>query len=140
MTFFCWFFSLVFCWVHGGREQFMSVFDREPFIIFTVTGATFALGDFLEMSSLGGLPATTYQILQQCKIIISALLLIPAKNQYQTRLQWTILWILVFGMSTYMCISSSGKSNSGGDGNVFAGTMFALAKVFISCLGAVLTD
>jgi len=132
-------FNLIFCWAKGGTEQFMSVFDREPFIIFSINGAIYALGDFLEMNSLGGLPAATYQILQQFRIIVSALLLIPAKNQYQTRLQWTILFILMFGMSTYMCISAGGKKEEGG-GDVFVGAMFAIAKVLISCLGAVITD
>merc|ERR1712176_512119 len=91
------------------------------------------------MNSLGGLPAATYQILQQFRIIVTALLLIPAKGQYQTRLQWTILFILMFGMSTYMCISTAGKKDSGG-GNLIIGTLFAMAKVFISCVGAVITD
>jgi len=132
-------FNLIFCWAKGGTEQFMSVFDREPFIIFSINGAIYALGDFLEMNSLGGLPAATYQILQQFRIIVAALLLIPAKNQYQTRLQWTILFILMFGMSTYMCISAGGKQETGG-GDVFVGAMFAIAKVLVSCLGAVITD
>jgi len=132
-------FNLIFCYAKGGTEEFMSVWDREPLIIFSINGAIYALGDFLEMNSLGGLPAATYQILQQFRIIVSALLLIPAKGQYQTRLQWTILFILMFGMSTYMCISTAGKKEAGG-GNVVVGTIFAVAKVLISCLGAVITD
>merc|ERR1719491_2083167 len=38
-----------------------------------------------------------------------------------------------------MCISAGGKKEEAG-GDVFVGTMFAIAKVLISCLGAVITD
>lgn len=133
-------FGLVFCFAMGGVEQVKSIFDREPFIIFTVNGILFTTSDFLEMYSLGGLPPAAYQILQQFRIIIVALLLIPVKGQYQTRLQWTLLFIVMFGVSTYMCISTGAKKDSGSDGSIFIGTMFALAKVLITCLGSVRTD
>merc|ERR1719157_80645 len=35
---------------------------------------------------------------------------------------------------------SSGKKDEAGGGDVFVGTVFAIAKVLISCLGAVITD
>jgi len=135
-------FTMFSCLAKGGKEQFMSIFEKEPMIIFSVNGAVYAFGDYLEMASLGGLPPAAYQIVQQFRIVLTALLLIPAKNQYQTRLQWTILLILMFGMSTYMCISSKGKadSSSGDASEVFVGLMFAMGKVFISCIGAVITD
>jgi len=117
----------------------MSIFNREPLIIFSVNGAVYALGDFLEMNSLGGLPAATYSILQQFRIIVAALLLIPAKNQYQTRMQWTILFILMFGMCTYMSVGAKGSTDSASDGAALA-TVFALSKVLVSCSGAVITD
>jgi UDP-sugar transporter A1/2/3 len=140
----CIFFVLT-CLAKGGVEQFMSIFEPEPMKIFSVSGAVYALNNYLEMASLGALPPAAYQIIQQFRIVITAHLLIPAKNQYQTRLQWTILLILMFGMSTYMCISSSktaaGADSSGGDAlEVIVGLMFAMGKVFISCICAVITD
>merc|ERR1719201_1075724 len=121
-------FTFAGCYAKGGSQQFMSIFEREPMIIFSLNGAVYAFGDYLEMASLGGLPPAAYQIIQQFRIVLTALLLIPAKNQYQTRLQWTILFILMFGMSTYMCISSGGQKDSDGNDNVFVGTVSALAK------------
>jgi len=135
-------FTMLTCYAKGGTQQFMSIFEREPMIIFSVNGAVYAFGDYLEMASLGGLPPAAYQIVQQFRIVLTALLLIPAKNQYQSRLQWTILIILMFAMSTYMCISSGDKKDtSSGDANdVFVGLLFAMGKVLISCIGAVITD
>ena len=74
--------------------------SSRPFVIFSINGIVYALGDYLEMSAIGGLPAAAYQILQQSRIILTALLMIPAKGVYQTRLQWTLLAILTFSMST----------------------------------------
>jgi len=135
-------FTMVACLAKGGTKQFLSIFEREPMIIFSLNGAVYAFGDYLEMASLGGLPPAAYQIIQQFRIVLTALLLIPAKNQYQTRLQWTILLILMFGMCTYMCIGSKDKKDSGAGSadEVVVGLLFAMGKVFISCLGAVITD
>jgi len=119
----------------------MSIFNREPLLIFSVNGAVYALRDFLEMQSLGLLPASTYSILQQFRIIVAALLLIPAKNQYQTRVQWTLLFMLMFGMSTYMCISAGAETDSSGGGSSsIVAVAFALTNVICACLGAVLSD
>jgi hypothetical protein len=135
-------FTMFFCFAKGGMTQFMSIFERAPMIIFSVNGAVYALGDYLEMASLGGLPPAAYQIVQQFRIVLTALLLIPAKGQYQSRLQWTLLLMLMFGMSTYMCISAGDKTDSsaGSADEVVVGLLFAMAKVLISCIGAVITD
>jgi hypothetical protein len=134
-------FCLFFCFAMGGKEQFRSVWEPKPFMVFSINGIIYALGDYLEMASISGLPAAAYQILQQSRIILTALLMIPAKGVYQTRLQWTLLTILMCSLSTYMVIAS-GKKDSGksAGGNLFVGTMFAMAKVVISCVGAVISD
>lgn len=135
---------LVQCYALGGKEQFASIWLREPFMIFSINGIVYALGDYLEMSAIGGLPAAAYQILQQSRIILTALLMIPAKGLYQTRLQWTLLAILTFSMSTYMIIASgkkdSGKSVDADASTLVMGTIFAFLKVVISCIGAVISD
>jgi len=134
------FMTVGMCYAIGGKKQFMSVWEAKPFVIFSINGVVYALGDYLEMASIGGLPAAAYQILQQSRIILTALLMIPAKGVYQTRLQWTLLAILTFSLSTYMVIASGGKTSGGGSGNLFVGTCFAFAKVVISCVGAVISD
>merc|ERR1719486_540312 len=128
------------CYAIGGAKQFASIWKAKPFMVFSINGIIYALGDYLEMASISGLPAAAYQILQQSRIILTALLMIPAKGVYQTRLQWTLLAILTFAMSTYMVIASSGKTSGSASGNLLIGTMFAFAKVVISCVGAVISD
>jgi drug/metabolite transporter (DMT)-like permease len=135
---------LIQCYALGGKAQFATIWDSRPFIIFSINGIVYALGDYLEMSAIGGLPAAAYQILQQSRIILTALLMIPAKGLYQTRLQWTLLAILTFAMSTYMIIASgkkdSGSSSSADNSTLIVGTIFAGMKVVISCVGAVISD
>merc|ERR1712050_11505 len=117
--------------------------QSRPFIIFSMNGIVYALGDYLEMSAIGGLPAAAYQILQQSRIILTALFMIPAKGLYQTRLQWTLLAILTFSMSTYMIIASGKKEEKAASadiGTLIQGTIMAFAKVVISCVGAVISD
>jgi len=130
--------NLIFCWAVGGKKQFMSIFAKEPFLIFSINGAIYALGDYLEMAGLEGISAAAYTILQQFRIVLTAILLIPVKNQYQTRLQWTILCILMFAMSTYMCIT--GGESKDVHGSAIKGYLMSIAKVFVSCSGAVITD
>jgi drug/metabolite transporter (DMT)-like permease len=136
---------LVQCYALGGKAQFGTIWESRPFIIFSINGIVYALGDYLEMAAIGGLPAAAYQILQQSRIILTALLMIPAKGLYQTRLQWTLLAILTFAMSTYMIIASSGKkveskASTADVSTLIVGTIFAFAKVVISCVGAVISD
>jgi hypothetical protein len=132
---------LLSCYMIGGAKQLASVWEAKPFMVFSINGIIYALGDYLEMASISGLPAAAYQILQQSRIILTALLMIPAKGVYQTRLQWTLLSILMCSMSTYMVIASSKKTGkSSGGGNLLVGGLFAMAKVVISCVGAVISD
>jgi hypothetical protein len=136
---------LIQCYALGGKQQFASIWESRPFIIFSINGIVYALGDYLEMSAIGGLPAAAYQILQQSRIILTALLMIPAKGLYQTRLQWTLLAILTFSMSTYMIIASGKKKASTESSDVdtstlITGAIFAFLKVIISCVGAVISD
>jgi hypothetical protein len=134
---------LIQCYALGGKQQFATIWESRPFIIFSINGVVYALGDYLEMSAMGGLPAAAYQILQQSRIILTALLMIPAKGLYQTRLQWTLLAILTFSMSTYMIIASGKKEEKSAEadmGTLIIGTIFAFLKVIISCVGAVISD
>merc|ERR1712066_677760 len=69
----------------------------------------------------------------------TAVLMIPAKGVYQTRLQWVLLSVLMAAMSCYMVIVS-GSKGGGGSGNTFMGVVMAFLKVIISCMGAVISD
>merc|ERR1712187_948600 len=110
-----------------------------PFMIFSINGIVYALGDYLEMASMKGMSGAGYQILQQSRIILTAVLMIPAKGVYQTRLQWVLLSVLMAAMSCYMVIVKGSKGGGGG-GNTFMSVVMAFLKVIISCMGAVISD
>jgi drug/metabolite transporter (DMT)-like permease len=119
-----------------GAEVFMSIFQKRPLMLFSVTGIIYAMDDYLEMASLGHLSGAPYQILMQSKIVVTAVMMMYVKGVFQTRLQWTLLSILMLGMSVFMCQDKSGDS-----GEVpLMGMFFAALKVLCSCLGAVFSD
>lgn len=129
------------CYLVGGKAQFASIWSPKPLMLFSFNGLVYATGDFLEMASMGGLSGAAYQILLQSKILVTAILLIYVKGVFQTRLQWTLLFILMMSMSVYMVIMSSAKdSGSSGGALPIMGMILAFLKVFISCVGAVASD
>jgi len=131
-------FTLVFCYAVGGKKEFDTIWDMKPLLLFSVNGAAYALGDYLQMASMGSLQGAAYQILMQTRIILTATLMICIKGVFQTRLQWILLTILMCSMSTYMVIASG---DSGSDGGVpIAGMALAFTKVVLSCLTAVVSD
>merc|ERR1719486_768051 len=119
-------FTLASCYAIGGAKQLATVWEPRPFLIFSINGIVYALGDYLEMASMKGMSGAGYQILQQSRIILTALLMIPAKGVYQTRLQWVLLSVLMCAMSCYMVIVSNKKAGaSDGSGNTFMGVFMA---------------
>lgn len=107
-------------------------------IVFGINGLIFAFGDWLEMESLSQMHGAAYQILNQSKILITALLMVPLKGVYQTRFQWVLLTALMIVMSEYMVIQSASRNSS--NGIPVSAYMFTLLKITISCFGAVYTD
>jgi drug/metabolite transporter (DMT)-like permease len=130
--------SIAVCLIVGGKQQFASIWRIKPLILFSLSGAVLSLGNYVEMASMGRLHSVAYQILIQSKIVFTALFLMFVKRVFQTRLQWTLLIILMFSMSSYMIISSNAEED-GGEVPIM-GMVLAFLKVLISCLGAVITD
>jgi len=127
--------------ISGGMKAVVKIFQGKAFLVFFGNGLVYALGDFMEMAAMGGLSGAAYQILLQSKIIITAVLMMFVKSVFQTRLQWTLLSILMCAMCVYMTVqsASSGKGESSG-GVPILGMLLAFVKVVISCIGAVVSD
>jgi len=120
----------------GGIAQWRSIWSNTAaFKVFGMNGAILAVGDWLEMASMGKLSGAAYQVLLQSKFVITALMMMYVKGSKQTRLQWVLLVSLMLSMSLYMCI---GKGSGGGAPLI--GMTFAFLKVVVSCYGAVLSD
>jgi hypothetical protein len=118
------------------RGEWHTIWKKKELQTFSVNGVIYAVGDWLELLSMGKLSGAPYQVLLQSKFIFTALLMLYLKGTQQSRLQWILLISLMLSMSVYMAVSSgSGESNLPLDGMTFA-----LLKVLVSCLGAVVSD
>lgn len=135
--------SILFCLAVGGKKQFASIWQRRPMIVFSINGFLYTISDFLEMASMGGLSGAAYQIMMQSSIILTALLMMCVKGVFQTRLQWTLLLILMASMSVYMVVATgakSGEHSRSSEAIPIMGVIFAFLKVFFVCLGTVVSD
>jgi len=129
--------QLVTLW-DGGMQQWRSIWENKRALeVFTALGVVLALGDWLEMLSMGGLSGSVYQILLQSKFIVTALMMMYLKGTRQNRLQWILLVSLMSSMSLYMSFNKGGSSSAG---LPIFGMIMTVLKVIVSCLGAVMSD
>lgn len=118
-----------------GVAEWQKIWVRKEIMTFSMNGIIYAIGDWLELLSLGSLSGAPYQVLLQTKFIFTALMMLYLKGTQQSNLQWILLVALMMSIAVYMSISSSGETNTPIDGMTFA-----LLKVLVSCLGAVVSD
>jgi len=122
----------------GGMDTWKMIWKPAPMKVFSLIGFIYALGDFLEMASMGALAGAAYQILLQSKLVITALMIWKIKGVGQTLLQWNILLLVMLSMCVYMI---GGQGDSGSSGGIpIMGVFNVLLKVTVSCFCAVLSD
>jgi len=99
-------------------------------------GLSQAVGDMLELYANKYLDASTYQVLLQSKLLVTALLmrLVTHRGITQSSLEWLLLIALSLGLTTYSILSNGSGSFSA------LGTMLAVMKVILSCTNAVFTE
>eukprot|EP00441_Pelagodinium_beii_P041396 CAMPEP_0197647830 /NCGR_PEP_ID=MMETSP1338-20131121/26592_1 /TAXON_ID=43686 ORGANISM="Pelagodinium beii, Strain RCC1491" /NCGR_SAMPLE_ID=MMETSP1338 /ASSEMBLY_ACC=CAM_ASM_000754 /LENGTH=347 /DNA_ID=CAMNT_0043221705 /DNA_START=56 /DNA_END=1099 /DNA_ORIENTATION=+ len=125
------------CLASGGMNEWRKIWSPAPMKVFSMIGFVYALGDYLEMASMGSLGGAAYQILLQSKLVITALMMWAIKGSKQTALQWNILILVMLSMCVYMI----GGSSDSGDGAIpIMGVINVLLKVTVSCFCAVLSD
>lgn len=122
---------------NGGATNLKRCFDVGLICKFAHIGMIYALGDIFEMESVNYVDSSTYTVLSQSKLIITALMLWVLHGVPQNTMQWFILFTTSSGMLEYVLV---GKSKGGG--MVFSpiGVGLALLKVLISCYVAVLNQ
>mmetsp|Transcript_73489 Transcript_73489/g.129705 ORF Transcript_73489/g.129705 Transcript_73489/m.129705 type:complete len:557 (+) Transcript_73489:55-1725(+) len=110
--------------------------------IFGFLGVVYALGDFLEMSSMGGMDGAAYQILLQSKLVITALMMwaIKGRSAKQTQTQWAALVTLTLGMVIFMTTQSHGNAGKAHKSAGLFAIGMVLMKVMVSCYAAVMSD
>ncbi|CAJ1419298.1 unnamed protein product, partial [Effrenium voratum] len=120
----------------GGMDGLKQCWDPVPLKIFSAIAVVYAFGDFLEMQSMAVMGGAAYQILLQSKLLVTALIMWGLRGQRQTTLQWNVLVTIALGMSAF--VLSEDSSDEGSFQPI--GLLFVVAKVFFSCLCAVLAE
>jgi len=130
--------ALLMALVLGGMSEWRMIWKPGPMKVFSLIGFMYALGDYLEMASMGSLGGAAYQILLQSKLVITAFMMWGIKGTKQTMLQWNILVLVMLSMCVYMIGGS--KSGDSDGGIPIVAVLNVLLKVTVSCLCAVLSD
>jgi len=131
----------------GGLSQWREIWRKGPMAVFSMIGCLYAFGDFLELESLGSLSGPAYQVLSQSKLIVTALMLWAIKGTKQAGVQWILLVLLMLSLCCYMIMRElmlephRQRKEQADDGDAsWAGIIFTVLKVIVSCLCAVLAD
>ncbi|CAE7279808.1 Nphp3 [Symbiodinium natans] len=119
----------------GGKEDLKKCFDVGNLTKFFHIGLIYALGDIFEMESVNYIDSSTYTVLSQSKLIITATLMWLLDGSAQSVMQWFILFTTSSGMLEYVLV---GKAKGGAMTFSVFGVCLALVKVMISCYVAVL--
>lgn len=143
----------VMVFAKSGMQGWRDIWRPRPMAVFSIIAVIFAIGDFLELASLGSVSGTVYQLFCQSKLIITAGLLWVVKGTRQTGLQWILLVLLTLALCVDAIMrdilmrrneAASGGGTAGGESakesGFSVGIMLVLLKVVISCLGAVVSD
>ncbi|OLP92657.1 hypothetical protein AK812_SmicGene25533 [Symbiodinium microadriaticum] len=119
----------------GGQADLKKCFDTGNLTRFAHIGLIYALGDIFEMESVNYIDSSTYTVLSQSKLIITASLMWILDGSAQSMMQWFILFTTSSGMLEYVLV---GKAKGGAMTFSAFGVCLAIVKVCISCYVAVL--
>jgi len=122
----------------GGNKDFKKCLDPSTIMKFAPIGMIYAMGDIFEMESVNYIDSSTYTVLSQSKLIVTATLMWVLDGTAQSLMQWFILFTTTSGMLEYVLVAKS----KGGGAMTFStiGVSLAVCKVFISCYVAVLNQ
>eukprot|EP00386_Alphamonas_edax_P005115 GDKI01016067.1.p1 GENE.GDKI01016067.1~~GDKI01016067.1.p1 ORF type:complete len:358 (-),score=97.46 GDKI01016067.1:144-1217(-) len=90
--------------------------------------------DVFEMEANRYVDSATYTVLGQSKLIVTAILMAALLGKRQTTVQWMVLVVLTLGMCEYVFTAGGAATIS------WNGVLLALAKVFVSCINAVVME
>jgi len=132
----CVFIGWMLAYSGGGASDLKKCTDPKIVKKFAHIGMIYALGDIFEMESVNYIDSSTYTVLSQSKLIMTALLMWLLDGKAQSAMQWFILFTTSAGMLEYVLV---GKAK-GGLTLSSVGITLALIKVVISCYVAVLNQ
>eukprot|EP00931_Biecheleriopsis_adriatica_P119109 TRINITY_DN9437_c0_g1_i2.p1 TRINITY_DN9437_c0_g1~~TRINITY_DN9437_c0_g1_i2.p1 ORF type:complete len:335 (-),score=91.44 TRINITY_DN9437_c0_g1_i2:80-1084(-) len=133
----CVFIGWLLAQSQGGNADLQKCFDVSILKKFAHIGMIYAMGDIFEMESVNYIDSSTYTVLSQSKLIVTALMMWMLDGTKQSVMQWFILFTTSAGMLEYVLV---GKAKGGAMTFSIFGVSLALVKVAISCYVAVLNQ
>jgi len=127
--------------VQGWKNGLRKCYAPDSMIVFGSLGAVYAVGDFLEMTSMSSMDGASYQVLLQSQLMVTAVLMWAVKGRVasQSPAQWCALITASLGMALFIIGQHSGQDNFAAR-RQRRGAFFVLMKVFISCFCTVKSD
>merc|ERR1719301_173358 len=132
---------MILAFAYGGVEEIYTCFDREVLWAMLPCGFLFSIADTSEILAQGGIDPTTYIVLSQARLLLTALLMKVSVGTGQTSLQWMDLvnltfLIIVFQMMPNDFVMTKAKGATVKD-NAMMGVIMTMAKVLLSVYAGV---
>ena len=126
-------FNLGFRYLYGGKQEVYTCFNPDVLWGMLPCGFLFSIADVSEVLAQGGIDPTTYIVLSQARLLLTALVMKWRVGKGQTTLQWMDLMILtvmiiVFQMMPNDFNASKPKGATVKD-NAMMGMVMTMAKV-----------
>jgi hypothetical protein len=140
-------FWLVFPWgmalayLYGGKQEVYTCFNPDVLWGMLPCGFLFSIADVSEILAQGGIDPTTYIVLSQARLLLTAVVMKFRIGKGQTTLQWMDLMLLtvmiiVFQMMPNDFLASKPKGATVKD-NAMLGIVMTMAKVLLSVYAGV---
>lgn len=133
--------GVALAFAYGGMSEVYTCFDREVLWVMLPCGFLFSIADTSEILAQGGIDPTTYIVLSQARLLLTALLMRVSVGTGQSPLQWLDLvnltfLIIVFQMMPNDFVTTKAKGATVKD-NAAMGVIMTMAKVLLSVYAGV---
>merc|ERR1740138_1714758 len=133
--------GIALAYAQGGMNEIYTCFNSEVLWAMLPCGFLFSIADTSEVLAQGGIDPTTYIVLSQARLLLTALVMKWRVGKGQTTLQWMDLMILtvmiiVFQMMPNDFNASKPKGATVKD-NAMLGIIMTMAKVLLSVYAGV---
>jgi hypothetical protein len=128
-------------YLYGGKQEVYTCFNPDVLWGMLPCGFLFSIADVSEVLAQGGIDPTTYIVLSQARLLLTAVVMKFRLGKGQTTLQWMDLMILtvmiiVFQMMPNDFAASKPKGATVKD-NAMMGIVMTMAKVLLSVYAGV---
>jgi hypothetical protein len=128
-------------WLSGGKEEVHTCFRSDVLWAMLPCGFLFSIADVSEILANGGIDPTTYIVLSQARLLLTALVMKWRVGQGQTQLQWMDLMVLTVLVIVFQLMPNdlaAGKPKGAQvKDNEMLGIMMTVSKVLLSVYAGV---